>query len=93
MSPTFAGDIKVFAVGTLSYIIDELVKAYNMKYPNDMVKIIIGSAGKGYNQIENGAPYDIFLSADMEYPENLKKKGFAISDVKPYLMEFWRQYE
>ena len=81
---TFAAEIRVFAVGTLSYVIDELIKAYNQKYPNDTVKVTIGSAGKGYNQIINGAPYDIFLSADMEFPEKLKKQGFTISDVKPY---------
>ncbi|MGB9760994.1 MAG: molybdate ABC transporter substrate-binding protein [Caldimicrobium thiodismutans] len=81
---SFAGEITVYAIGTMSYIINDIIKAYKSKYPQDNIKVVTGSAGKGYNQIVNGAPYDIFISADMEYPNKLKQEGYAISQVIPY---------
>jgi len=48
------------------------------------VEVIPGSSGNLTALIENGAPYDIFLSADMHYPEKLYKAGFALEKPKIY---------
>jgi molybdate transport system substrate-binding protein len=47
---------------------------------------IIGSSGNLATQIKNGAPYDVFLSADMAFPLTLFKAGVAISEPKAYAL-------
>src|SRR3989338_2416827 len=48
------------------------------------IKPVIGSSGKFMAQIENGAPFDIFLSADMDYPQTLQQEGLTCNDPKIY---------
>ncbi|QNK64206.1 molybdate ABC transporter substrate-binding protein [Pedobacter sp. PAMC26386] len=50
------------------------------------VEIISGSSGKLTAQIKNGAPYDLFLSADMEFAQNVYDAGFALLKPKVYAM-------
>jgi molybdate transport system substrate-binding protein len=42
------------------------------------VKAISGSSGRFYGQIKNGAPFDVFFSADQVRPQRLEDEGFAI---------------
>ncbi|MFT6807525.1 MAG: molybdate transport system substrate-binding protein [Saprospiraceae bacterium] len=47
-------------------------------------EIIVGSSGKLSAQIKEGAPYDIFVAADMKYPQNLFDSGHVTKAPKPY---------
>ena len=76
--------IKVAVAANVSYAIDELIYEFNKQYPNIKVLITLGSSGKLTSQIKNGAPYDIFMSADMRYPSILYRDKLAISIPKVY---------
>jgi molybdate transport system substrate-binding protein len=64
----------------LQGVIKILQKDFKQKTGVDIVPIV-GSSGNLATQIKNGAPYDVFLSADITFPENLYKEGF--SDKEP----------
>lgn len=57
--------------------IKEIAKRYE-KQTQNTVRLSFGSSGKIYAQIKNGAPFDIFLSADQSKPEALEKEGYII---------------
>jgi len=75
----FASVIQVAVSANVSYAIEELKREFNRLNPDIEIKSSIGSSGKLTAQIENGAPFDIFLSADMKYPKRLYERGFAIT--------------
>ncbi|NOX15402.1 MAG: molybdate ABC transporter substrate-binding protein, partial [Epsilonproteobacteria bacterium] len=77
-------DIKVAVAANVSFAMNNLVSAFNLKYPDIKVSIILGSSGKLNAQIKNGAPFDIFMSANMKYPQDLFIRGLAISAPKVY---------
>jgi molybdate transport system substrate-binding protein len=53
----------------------ELARAFEREHPTIKVELSSGSSGKLYAQIVNGAPFDIFLSADLVRPQHLQAKG------------------
>ena len=56
---------------------DEIVAAYHGAHPDTTVSVTYGSSGNFYSQISNGAPFDVFLSADADYPRRLEQAGLA----------------
>jgi molybdate transport system substrate-binding protein len=79
----FASDITVAGAANVQATLEDL-KAEFTKETGIDVKTVIGSSGKLTAQIENGAPFDIFMSADMKYPETLYKEGFSLRSPKAY---------
>ena len=75
----FGNSINIAVAANVSYAIPTLKKEFNKKYPNIKVNITLGSSGKLTAQIRNYAPYDIFMSADMKYPNLLYKINMAIT--------------
>ncbi len=76
--------VKVAAAGNLTFILKPLKKNFTEIYPRAAVQFITASSGKLTMQIQNGADFDIFLSADMGYPEKLYSDGFSLRPPKEY---------
>jgi molybdate transport system substrate-binding protein len=75
-----AQEITVAAAADMSAALPELVAAYTKK-TGHTVKLSFGSSGNLTNQIRNGAPFDVFFSADEEYPQQLISEGLASKDT------------
>lgn len=78
-----AETINVAVAANVQYAFDDLAAAFK-KETGIEVKGAVGSSGKFTTQIENGAPFDVFLSADMEFPQKLAAKGLTTAAPKPY---------
>lgn len=73
-----AAELSVAAASNFSYALGEIVTAFETVHPEVSVSVSYGSSGNFYAQLQAGAPYDIFLSADMVYPRRLAGAGFAL---------------
>jgi len=83
-SNLYAQSVTVAVAANVSYAIESLQKAFNSRYPDIKVQTILGSSGKLSALISNGAPYDIFLSANMDYPNKLYKNALALEKPRVY---------
>lgn len=79
-----AEKITVAAAADLKFALDEIVVLFNKTHSADQVETVYGSSGKFHTQIQQGAPFDLYFSADIGYPRALKAEGFAASEVQPY---------
>lgn len=82
----YADTTNIAAASDLHYALKEIKILCEKKYPNETINFQFGSSGKILTQIQNGAPYDVYFSADMKYPKQLKEKGFVAGEVKPYAL-------
>lgn len=79
-----AEKISVAAAADLKFAMDEIVTEFKKTKSMDEVEVIYGSSGKFHTQIQQGAPYDLFFSADIAFPRELVKLGMASSEVTSY---------
>lgn len=79
-----AQTVKVTAAADLRYAMDEIAKLYMKTNPGTNVEVVFGSSGNAYTQISNGAPFDVYFSADIMYPQKLKEAGLTITEPKLY---------
>lgn len=76
-----ATELKVAVTANFAQTLKELVAGFE-KDTGHKISITQGSTGKLYAQISQGAPFDIFLSADDETPEKLIREGKAIAGTQ-----------
>jgi molybdate transport system substrate-binding protein len=69
-------EISVAAASDLTFAMGELISGFE-KVPGRQVKLSTGSSGNFFAQIQNGAPFDIFFSADVDYPKQLENAGLT----------------
>ena len=75
-----ADEITVAAAADLTFVFPEITDKFQ-KETGDTVKASFGSSGNFFAQIQNGAPFDLFFSADIGYPKKLQDAGLVEPDT------------
>lgn len=78
------GELKVAAAADLKFAMADVERAFSAAHDGARLVTSFGSSGNFYAQIANGAPFDAFLSADVEYPSRLHAAGLTLDEPFPY---------
>lgn len=80
--PDLPPELHVAAAADLKFAFEEVLTAFRAKYPNQHLAVTYGSSGQFHTQISTGSwnavPYDLFLSADVDYPRKLIEQERAV---------------
>lgn len=79
----YADTLTVAVAANVQYAIEDLKEDFEARSGISLV-VVLGSSGKLAAQIESGAPFDAFLSADMRYPRLLYADGLAPDSPRIY---------
>ncbi|HWY67521.1 MAG TPA: molybdate ABC transporter substrate-binding protein [Terriglobales bacterium] len=75
--PAYAQEeLTIAAAADLQPVMKEIAARFE-KQTGSKVKLVFGSSGNFFAQLQNGAPFDVFLSADVEYPKKLEAAGLT----------------
>ena len=69
--------VTIAAASDLRFALDEIVSQWTAQNPAHEIRVIYGSSGRFATQIRQGAPFDIYMSADASYAHALHQDGFA----------------
>ena len=72
-----AEEITIAAASDLNFAFREIVADYE-KTTGNHVRLSLGSSGNFFAQIQNGAPFDLYFSADIAYPRKLEEAGLTV---------------
>lgn len=74
---TASEELTIAAASDLNFAFKELIVEYE-KATGHHVKLSLGSSGNFFSQILNGAPFDLYFSADIGYPRKLEEAGLTV---------------
>lgn len=72
--------LRIAAASDLQFAMADLARQFQQAHPDLDIQPAFGSSGNFYAEIGNGAPFDLFLSADNEYPRRLVQDKLAVAD-------------
>ncbi len=76
VAPANAGELKVAAASDLTFAFKDVGARFEKQTGNSL-KLTYGSSGNFFSHIQNGAPFDLFFSADVSYPQKLEAAGLT----------------
>jgi len=83
--------LTVAVAANMQYAMQDLITEFN-KTDKTTIDVVLGASGKLTQQIRNGAPFDIFISADTAFPQKLADGRFTLEPPKVYaqgLLVLW----
>jgi molybdate transport system substrate-binding protein len=84
VAPARQRSITVAVAANMKPAFEEIAARFRQRHPGVEVKATFGGSGSFFAQISNGAPFDLFLSADAEFPAKVVEKGLADGDAFTY---------
>ncbi|RMH47108.1 MAG: molybdate ABC transporter substrate-binding protein [Gammaproteobacteria bacterium] len=72
-----ATTLNVAAASDLRFVLPKIIAAWQAEVGPVSVRVAYGSSGRLYRQIQHGAPFDVFLSADETFPRRLQQQNIA----------------
>jgi molybdate transport system substrate-binding protein len=78
--------LRIAAAADLRFALTEIIAHFQQAHPDDQIEVIYGSSGRFRAQIEHGAPFDLYFSADIAYPQALAQAGHVAGEVMPYAL-------
>ncbi|MBI4914091.1 MAG: molybdate ABC transporter substrate-binding protein [Acidobacteria bacterium] len=79
--PAQPGRVRVAAAADLKWALEDAAAAFAREQPGRTCVLTFGSSGSFFAQLTQGAPFDVFLSADVAYPQRLVERGLARADT------------
>jgi molybdate transport system substrate-binding protein len=84
MTVAGAQSVRVAAAANLKFVLEDIRSLYVVAHPDAQIVMTFGSSGALCQQILNGAPFDLFLSADRTYPDRLAKEKATVGEIRTY---------
>ncbi len=72
--------VKVAAASDLKFALEEVITEFQREHSQIRVEATYGSSGNFFAQLSNQAPFDLFLSADIDYPRKLIAQRQAVAE-------------
>jgi len=72
-----ANPLSIAAAGDLRGTLEDLKRAFELRNPGTQINLTFGASGSLTAQIQQGAPFDLFLSADASFPDQLVRAGLV----------------
>ena len=80
--PSGQRQVTVAAAADLKFAFEEIAAEFQKRHSSIKIQASYGSSGNFFAQISNKAPFDMFLSADMDYPRKLVDQGLAAKETE-----------
>lgn len=83
-APAQAQKFTIAAASDLRYTLEEVSALYREQNPGARFDVVYGSSGRMTTQIINGAPFDLFFSADIAFAQLLYTEGLTLAEPQAY---------
>ncbi|MDQ0229552.1 molybdate ABC transporter substrate-binding protein [Metabacillus malikii] len=80
-------ELTISAAASLKNVLEEIIAEYEKNHHNVQIKLNVAASGTLSKQIEQGAPVDLFFSADIRYFDTLVEKGYIIKQQSHTLLQ------
>ncbi|HSF31817.1 MAG TPA: molybdate ABC transporter substrate-binding protein [Candidatus Tectomicrobia bacterium] len=74
--------VRVAAAADLKFALDDILQAFERQHADITTRATYGSSGNFFAQLSNRAPFDIYFSADVDYPRWLIAQGVALKETE-----------